>query len=209
MKKTSFIIIIIISFIVNLQAQTLEEADRLLTEKKYMEAALMYYQLYQFKKAADSYQMQINELGKNKKQNEADLIKPLLIHAEKAARMLSRCEDIQIIDSVIVNKNEFLSAYFVGEETGKFEQTNSTVIFENQLSDRRYFSKKDSYGLFRINSQIKIQDHWSDEKPLNLSIDDDADGNYPFVMPDGLTFIMHLQVTVRLEDTICLSAAII
>ena len=187
MKHISLIFILIISFIVNSPAQTIEEANRLLSGKKYMEAAVMYYQLYQFKKAADSYQLQIDDLIKNKKTNEAELIKPLVIHAEKAARMLSRCENIQIIDSIIVKKNDFLNAYFVGEETGKFEQANSTVIFENQLSDRRYFGKRDTNGLFRINSQIKIQDHWSDEKPLNIPSDNEADDNYPFVMPDGLT----------------------
>jgi len=109
------------------------------------------------------------------------------MQAEKAARMLSRCEDIQIIDSLIVNKTGFLKAYFLGEGTGTFEQTNATVIYENQLKDRRYFGKKDKTGYFRLHSQVKIQDRWSDEKLLNLPTDLEADDNFPFVMPDGLT----------------------
>jgi len=173
----------------NLQAQTLEEANQLLANKKYVEAAAMYYRLYQFNKAADAYQTQIDEYLKSKKPQpeSADSIKPLLIQAEKAARMLSRCENIQIIDSMIVNKNDFLSAYMIGSETGSLVQTNTTVVYENQLKDQRYFAKKDINGLFRLNSQLKIQDGWSEEKQLNLPSDIEANDNYPFVMPDGLT----------------------
>jgi len=189
MERILISIILFISFSISFQAQTLEEADFLFAKKKYREAADIYYQLYQFNKAVNAYQIQIDEFMKNKKPQlqAADSIKPLLMKAEKAARMLSRCENIQIIDSLIVDKNNFLKAYLLGEETGTFEQTNSTVIYENQLKDRRYFGKKDGNGFFRLNSQLKIQDTWSEEKQLNFSSDSEADDNYPFVMPDGLT----------------------
>jgi hypothetical protein len=86
-----------------------------------------------------------------------------------------------------VDKDNFLKAYFVGEETGTFEQTNNTVVYENQLKDRRYFGKKTGSGQFRLNSQSKIQDKWSDEKLLNIPSDNEGDDNFPFVMPDGIT----------------------
>ena len=189
MKRISFIIALFFFFSVSFQAQTLEEADLLFSKKKYVEAAAMYYQLYQFKKAVDTYQMQTDVWMKNKKPQvqAADSIKPLLMQAEKAARMLSRCENIQIIDSVITDKKNFLKAYFLGEETGTFEQTSATVVYENQLKDRRFSGKKDEHGYFRLNSQVKIQDRWSEEKPLNLPSENATDDNFPFVMPDGLT----------------------
>jgi len=189
MKRFSIFIILLFSFIANFQAQTLEEADLLFSKKKYAEAAAMYFQLYQFRRAVDAYRMQTDVWMKSKKPQlqSADSIKPFLMKAEKTARMLSRCEDIQIIDSLIVDKKDFLRAYFLGEETGTFEQTNGTVIYENQLKDRRYFGKKDENGFFRLYSQLKIQNRWSDEKPVNLPSDSMADDNYPFVMPDGLT----------------------
>ena len=189
MKRISLIVALLISFSVNFQAQTLKGADLLFSKKKYVEAAEMYYQSYQFDKAVKAYQMQIDLLMKGKKPqvHAADSIKPLLKGAENAARMLSNCENIQIIDSVIVDKNNFLKVYFTGEETGNLEQTNSTVIYENQLKDRRYFGKKDKTGFFRLFSQAKIQDQWSEEKPLNLPSDSAANDNFPFVMPDGLT----------------------
>ena len=187
MKRISIIAVLLVSFGLNFQAQTLEDADRLYAGKKYMEAAEMYYQLYYFNKSVQAYQMQIDALVKSKKTQEADSIKPLQKHAEKAARMLSRCEDIQIIDSVIINKNDFLKAYLLGEETGTFKQANATVVYENQLEDRRFFGKVDKNGYFRLNSQVKVQDRWSDEKPLSLPFEEEADDNFPFVMPDGLT----------------------
>lgn len=186
--KLIFFFVFIVAFVnMNLQGQTLEEANQLLAGKKYNEAAAMYYQLYLFNKAADAYQAQMDNLVKNKKPLEADSIKPLLMQAEKAARMVSRCENIQIIDSLIIEKNDFLNAYLFGEETGTLEKAAGTVIYENQLKDRRYFGKKDENGYFRLNTQLKIQDNWSEEKRLNLPSDTTADDNFPFVMPDGLT----------------------
>ena len=189
MKRSLFFVTLLLYCIVNIQAQTLEEADLLFSKKKYVEAAEIYYQLYQFNKAVKAYQMQIDVLMKAKKPQvqAADSIKPLLNKVENLARMVSHCEDIQIIDSVIVNKNNFLKAYFTGEETGTLKQTDSTVVYENQLQDQRFFGKSDEKGYFRLHSQAKIQDRWADDKPLNLPDDSAANDNFPFVMPDGLT----------------------
>jgi hypothetical protein len=172
---------------VNLQAQTLEDAQKLYAEKKYDAAADMYYQLYRFNDAADAWQMQMDLLVKEKKPEDAEALKPFLVQAEKAARMVSRCENIQIIDSVIVNKNDFLTAYLMGEEAGALEKTDHTVIHENQLKDRRYFGKRGENGYFRLYTQVFIQDDWAEERALNLPADSLGDDNFPFIMPDGMT----------------------
>jgi len=187
MKYFLPVVILLFSFGLNIQSQTVEEADKLLAGKKYLEAADMYYKLYYFKKAVQVYQLQIDALIKTKKTLEADSIRPLQKQAEKLARMLSNCEDIQIIDSVVTGKNNFLETYFLGEEAGTIGQRNNTVVYENQLNDRRYFGKTDENGLIRLHSQTKIQDRWTEEKPLNLPSDSAASDNFPFVMPDGLT----------------------
>jgi hypothetical protein len=173
--------------VIRLSAQSADEAGILYAEKKYDLAADMYYRLYLFKESADACQMQIDLLVKEAKTEEAEKMKTLLIRAEKAARMVSRCEDIQIIDSVVVDKNLFLSAYFLGESSGKLEKASETVFHENQLGERRFFGKKDADNHFRLHSQLLISGKWSEEKLLNLPIDSLADDNYPFVMPDGLT----------------------
>jgi hypothetical protein len=172
---------------VNFQAQTFEEAQKLYAGKKYDAAASMYYELYLFEESANAWQMQMDLLVKEKKLQEAEVLKPLLVQAEKAARMVSRCENIQIIDSIIVDKNDFLSAYLMGEEAGMLEKTGSTVIHENQLKDRRYFGKRNENGPFRLHTQVFIQDDWSEERMLNLPADSLGNDNFPFVMPDGMT----------------------
>jgi len=187
MKQILLFIALFTIFSASLQSQSLEEADRLLAGKKYKEAAAIYYQQHYFNKAIQTWQMEIDALVKAKKPQEAELLKPLQKQAEKLARMVSRCEDIQIIDSVIVDKKSFLKAYFVGDETGTFEQKNNTVVYENQLKDKRFFGKINENGLFRLYSQVKIQDNWAENKLLNLTSDNEANDNYPFVMPDGLT----------------------
>jgi hypothetical protein len=168
-------------------AQTVDDAKNLYAEKKYDAAAAIYYKLYLFNEAATAYQMQIDLLVNNKQTDAAESIKPLLMKSEKAARMVSRCEDIQIIDSVVVDEADFLTGYFLGEESGKLEKLQTSIVFENQLGDHRYFGKKNDDDHFRLNSQLKILDKWLEEKVLNLPDDSLSDDNYPFVMPDGLT----------------------
>ncbi|MDR3218293.1 MAG: tetratricopeptide repeat protein [Dysgonamonadaceae bacterium] len=172
---------------VHLQAQLPDDAKILYDAKNYEEAAAMYYRLYLFNEAANAYQMQIELLIKDKKNVEAEALKPLMLQAEKAARMVSRCEDIQIIDSLITDKNFFLTAYLMGEESGKLEKAGNTVIHENQLGDRRFFGKEDENSRLRLHTQLNISKNWSEDKILDLPTDTLGDDNFPFVMPDGLT----------------------
>jgi hypothetical protein len=189
MRYAIFVLFFFISVV--LRAQTLEEADKLYADKKYVAAAEMYEQLYRFDRADESYRMQISLLEKDKKNKKApviiDSLRPLIKKVENLARMVSRCENIQIIDSILVDKTHFLSAYHLVEEAGTLEQTKGSVAYENQLKDRRFFGKKTEKNLFRLYTQVKMQDGWSEEKPLNIPVDSLANDNYPFVMSDGLT----------------------
>jgi hypothetical protein len=189
MRHVIFISLFFISIV--LRAQTLEDANKLYADKKYIAAAELYEQLYRFDKSAESYRMQIALLEKDKRNKKAaviiDSLRPLIKKVENLARMVSRCENIQIIDSIVVNKTRFLNAYHLVAEAGTLEETNGSIIYENQLKDRRFFGKRTDKNLYRLYSQVKIQDEWSEEKPLNIPVDSLANDNYPFVMSDGLT----------------------
>jgi hypothetical protein len=187
MKKIFTLLAIFVITVSGLRAQTLEEANKFYKEKKYNAAAAIFFQLYRFNDAANAYQMQIDLFMKTKKPQEADSIKPRMALAQRAARMVARCANIQIIDSVIVDKNNFLKTYLLGEEAGTLNKTDGSVVYENQLHDRRYFGKKTEDGYFRLNTQVRIQDDWSEERILNFSEDSIFNNNFPFVMPDGLT----------------------
>jgi len=186
MRYAIFVLLFFVSVV--LQAQTMEDADKLFADKKYTAAAEIYEQLYRFDKAEEAYQMQISLFEKNKRTVvNADSLRPLLKRVENLARMVNRCEDIQIIDSIIVDKNNFLDAYHLPQDAGTLEKTNGSALYENQLKDRRFYGKKDENNIYHIYSQVKIQDGWSEEKPLNIQGDSLSDDNYPFVMSDGLT----------------------
>ncbi|MDR2622416.1 MAG: tetratricopeptide repeat protein [Dysgonamonadaceae bacterium] len=196
MRYTLFALLFFVPVL--LHAQTLKEADKLYADKKYVAAAEIYEQLYRFDRASESYKMQISLLEKNAKTNKRNtktavitdsikLIEKKTKSLERLEKMARRCEDIQIIDSIIVDKNNFLNAYHLSEDVGTFEKIKNSVVYENQLKDRRFYGKKNDKNLFRLYTQVKMQDGWSEEKPLDIPVDSPADNNYPFVMSDGLT----------------------
>ena len=196
-----------------MQAQSIEDARKLFTEGKYTEAVPIfesivkstarkmavhkpeayrslgdcYYVLYEFEKSANAYSECVVLLNKEKKATEALPIVPLVDRSNRAARMLSRCEDIQIIDSIIVDKADFLSAYFLSNESGSLKNEGDRMICENPLKDKRYFSMKNADGHYRLYSEIKLQDAWEERREVDLASDSTANDNYPFVMQDGLT----------------------
>ncbi|MDR0542501.1 MAG: hypothetical protein LBH19_09880 [Dysgonamonadaceae bacterium] len=186
----------------NVQAQSIEEAQKLYAEGKYAEARLLfenivkstakktaamkpeawrslghiYYLSYEFEKSAEAY----------RQAGSADVV-PLMERSERAARMLSRCEDIQLIDSVIIDKKSFLDAYWLSSESGRLENRNGTVVYENPLRDKRYFAAEKAGQGKRLYSEIRLQNEWTDRKEINVPVDSLDDNNYPFALPDGLT----------------------
>ncbi|MDR0413076.1 MAG: tetratricopeptide repeat protein [Dysgonamonadaceae bacterium] len=159
--------------------------------KKVMEAyaslGKMYYLQYQFEASAQAYARYSEALSKEKRAAEAATADSLRQRSERAARMLSHCEDIQLIDSVTVDKNAFLDAYHFSNECGSLETDGSRIVYNNPLKNKRYFAEKTEGGPYRIYSEIKLQDQWSDRKELAFTSAPSAGDRYPFVLQDGLT----------------------
>ena len=153
----------------------------------YKSLGKMHYLLYEFDRSAKAYSNYRDLLEKEKKQEEANEIVPLIQRSERAARMLSHCEDVQIIDSLVVDKQNFLDAYFLSNESGHLENKGGIIVYENPLRNKRYYGGKTEEGIYRIFSEIKLQKDWEDHKPLKLSSDSTENQNYPFVLLDGLT----------------------
>jgi len=116
--------------------------------------------------------------------------------AETLKKMVSRTEDVQIIDSVIVPKKNFLSAYHLSATSGSvlpmqdfFENapTNDFPVFLNERKDKVYFSLTDVSKNVDLYTMEKLIDHFGNQKRLPESINDAGDQAYPFVMSDGVT----------------------
>jgi hypothetical protein len=104
-------------------------------------------------------------------------------------------EDIAIVDSVQVNKNEFLQFYKFSSELGSLKQeplkissrrSTDKVTYTTQRQDRVYFSDSIK-GRMDIFTSFKLLDTWS--KPVSVSdlINTHANENYPFLLLDGVT----------------------
>jgi len=169
-------------------SQTLEDAKALYTKGEYVKAGKLYFLQYKFKESEEAYDKYIALLRKEKKTNDIPEIENLIAKSKDAARMLAYCENIQIIDSVIVNKADFLKSYnILSKESGTILEINNLPVYENQLKDKRYYAKLGDERKYRLHSQIKLLNKWTDEKLLNLAVDADANDNYPFVLSDGIT----------------------
>lgn len=154
----------------------------------------VYYQTYRFDKAAEMFEDYIALL--TKKKQPVEIYESKLDLAEKAQRMMEKAEDIQIIDSLVVDKNDFLSAYVLSEESGSlvpyqdFFQTSEVLpstVYMNQKGDMIYYAHPTDEDRFCLFSQSKLIDQWGDEKQLPMNINSNDDDNYPFVLSDGVT----------------------
>lgn len=155
----------------------------------------LYYLTYRFDKAAEMYDEYITLL--TKKKQDTEIFEDKLALAEKGQRMLERVENIQIIDSIIVNKQDILKAYQLSDEAGSlhsyntFFETNDSVfsaVYMNQKERNIYYGKRNEKNQFNLYTESKLLDKWGDEKQLPQNINDpESDNNFPFVMSDGVT----------------------
>jgi tetratricopeptide (TPR) repeat protein len=156
----------------------------------------LYIKAYRFDEAAQMYGEYIDILSK--KNEDIESYKNRLELAEKAQRMMEKVENIQIIDSIVVDKDNFLSAYVLSEESGRlafyrdFFQTNeavSSTVYTNGLGDKIFYaSPTDEQRRYNLFTQSKLIDKWGDEKRLPANINSEgSNSNYPFVLTDGVT----------------------
>jgi TolA-binding protein len=182
-----------------LETGRLEESEKYLrfaASKSIQEAfhslGKLYFLQYRFEESAEAYESYLELLKDNKKPDAKGIAhsQELLDLSKRAARMMSRCEAVQIIDSVVIDKDDLAAGYLLNEEMGSIRtmpELPGTILYENQLNNRRYYAKTDKNGKFKLCMQTKLMGNWSDEKLLELPIDTISDDNYPYVLSDGVT----------------------
>lgn len=151
----------------------------------------MYFADYNFEEAATAYSnylakpVQDDSLisGIEKKQKQAEI----------GARFMNRVEDVQIIDSIVVDKNNFLKKIQLPLELGTLAQrqlltekgTVDNIRYTTQRGDRSYFSELIN-GQTDLFTAYKLLENWAEKTPLS-DLNTDANENYPFLMLDGVT----------------------
>lgn len=151
----------------------------------YLYLGRLYYRLYRFDEAVENIEEHISWLEK-KKRDTAEAEREL-DRCRRAARMIRATEDVAVIDSFTVDKNDLLSALKLSRESGEIAMGESGPQFTNEMGDKRLVVRTDDEGKTGLYAQVKLIDRWSDPEAL-ASLNDTADNlTYPFVDSDGVT----------------------
>lgn len=161
----------------------------------YLYLGQLYAKMYQF---ADA-EAQFTKYQRAKRRDKVALQKLEVQkeYAEKLKRAVNRTEDVQIIDSIVVRKSDFLSAYRLAASSGSLlpmkaffknlSDDKNLVLYMNERKDKIYYSQGDTASGFDLFSMEKLLDTFGNEKKLAESVNGNGNQAYPFVMPDGLT----------------------
>ncbi|MDD3322642.1 MAG: tetratricopeptide repeat protein [Paludibacter sp.] len=155
--------------------------------------AELYFNDYQFDKSVMAYQTYLSSLKST--DDRIPEFEAKIKISENAARLINKVEDIAIVDSIVVNKTDFLSAYKIGSELGSIKsdqlklnskKTVDKITYSTQREDRIY--KSDSIkGQMDIFTSYKLLDEWSPTISVSKIINTSANENYPFLSLDGIT----------------------
>ncbi len=109
-------------------------------------------------------------------------------------RMVMQCKKVCIIDSFVVDKQNFLSVYNLGNEAGTVA-TQAAFFDDNSLEGHIYcsergmdicFSEVEDDGLMKLYSNSSVGDEWGRAKRLE-GFDTKGNDDYPFMLSDGVT----------------------
>ncbi|MFV0468190.1 MAG: tetratricopeptide repeat protein, partial [Dysgonomonas sp.] len=172
----------------------LSEASKKKQTEAYLYLGDVYTELYRFSDASREYD-QYAKL-KKKDSHALSLVGRKTEEMNQLKKLVSRTENIQIIDSVIVNKNDLLSAYKLSPSCGRLayfkdvftsNMNIESTVYYNEKGSKIYFAQPEE-GLYTLFTMDKLLDGFANEKKM------DADNfgltqniNYVFVMPDGTT----------------------
>ena len=153
----------------------------------------LYCASYNFKKSAEAYTKYLSALQAD--DENIPEIEKRIKQAEYAERLLMRVEDIAVVDSLVVDKENFLSYYRFSSELGALKQqriqadstrTEDKMTYTTQRGDRMFLS--DSIGgKMSVFTSYRLLDAWSPPVSLPGISHANANENYPFLLQDGVT----------------------
>ena len=118
----------------------------------------------------------------------------------RITNMREMTQQIVFIDSIVTDKDRFLSQYRLSSETGTLTTTGqffgksiSGHAFLNEMGNKVYFSRTDGSGFHRLYTSDKLGSVWGEGTPLKGLSEGITDADYPFMMNDGITFYFAAQ----------------
>lgn len=153
---------------------------------------------YDFQEAIDVLETKIaTEEKKRRGKQNTDKEEELLEVARKNYLKLQATEVVTFIDSIVLSKDEMLSALQLSQESGRvvnysdhFNQPDNQncAVFINQMGNRELFAKPDKNKHLRLFQRERIGEQWKAPQLLTeLVSDENEEINYPFLLGDGIT----------------------
>lgn len=127
--------------------------------------------------------------------------KPVVVVVEepqedpRITNMREMTQQIVIIDSIVTDKDRFLSHYVLSSETGKVMTASQFkgikadgYVYLNEMGNKAYFGKADQNGVRQIFTSDKLGDRWGEPILMNGLSEGIDETDYPFMLNDGITF---------------------
>lgn len=174
----------------------LKKAAQKKVQEAYYYLGKIYYENYDFDTAAGQFEQYREAIEKNG--GDITPADRCIDMADRASGMLKRTEAVTVIDSLVVDKADFLRYYKLPPELcrlayyGDIFRTDTlsedATLYENQRQDKILYSRKTENGRYAIFERSRLNsDAWSEEQPLKIPVRDSANYACPFLLNDGLT----------------------
>ena len=112
----------------------------------------------------------------------------------RITNMREMTQQIIIVDSIVVNKDQFLASIRLSSECGQLMNTGAFfrnqlqgTLYLNEMGYKVYFSQPDGHQQ-QLYTADKLGNEWSKPQPLQGLSEGIDEASYPFMLTDGLTF---------------------
>ena len=149
---------------------------------------------YQFEEAVKVLEGHIKTQQRRRKDTRE--LEQLLKQSKLSQRMIKGVEQVTVIDSLVVDKKDFLTHFKLSEESGHLGYLPESpadslayrpILYQTERGNKRYISQPNAAGFYELYAQTKLGDEWSKKKALVELNKDSVDTNFPFMLSDGMT----------------------
>ncbi len=179
------------------------KSEKKATPKKEKVSIEELMQTYRFEEAAKELRRRKNQADEED-EPATTRIEMDLQRAQLGEAMLQGTEKVIIVDSLVVNREDFLKGLQLSEGAGTigspkrllpepagFAKGNTAYL--NDFEDMAIFSAPDSAGNLKLFTTYRLGSGWSAPQQTKGMGDGDDVQDYPFVMPDGVTLYYAAQ----------------
>ena len=158
-----------------------------------------YINHYQFDEAEELLNQNIKKRTRRRQTTTVEEEK--LQTVKRMRSMINATERLTVVDSIVVNKKNFLDHIKLSEESGTlhtyaafFNRSDSSgcTVYRSELGNKIYFSQPDENKTLRLYTSDLVGGKWTTPHELD-ELEGDTVQNYPFMMSDGVTLYYAAQ----------------